>query len=210
MPMVFKKQENPSKEKPAELDDDLLRQCKEFLAIKVPSTNIVFVEEFARYMPLFNKALKEQMDPNEVDNLAREYNSRFSLQHPIQILTQELDEHGVVHPGTRRRHKLDRTIPPMFRRVSTLNDLGKKVPALMNAFWNATNHSSGPGDPRKQQYAQQIAKAIVMADRRGGHIQQEREAFKRGAADLMAGKTGAQPQAEKPSEDSMTGMFEWE
>lgn len=208
MAMVFKKQQNPSKQKPSEIDDGLIRQCKEFLAIKVPASNIVFVEEFAPYMPLFNKALSEQTDPVVMDKIAKDYNSRFSLQHPIQILSQEIDPKGVYHPGTRKYHKLNRTIPAMFRRVSTLNDLGKKVPTLINALWNATNHSSGPADTRKAQYSQQIAKAIVMADNRDGKVQQERDAFKQGASQLVSDKPGGNAKEEQ-TDDCMTGMFDW-
>ena len=199
----------PRREKPPELDQDLIRQCREFLSIEVPASNIVFVEEFARYMPLFNKELAEHTEPGLLDDIARDYNSRFSMQHPIQILSREIDPQGVYSQKTRKRHKLDRTIPAMFRRVSTLNDLGKKIPSLMNAFFNATSKSSGPGDIRKGDYAQQIAEAIAMADDRTGKIKEQRAAFRQGEQALMKGQTGGKT-PEAPSEDSTTGIIEWE
>ena len=202
-------QQRPKRQPPDGLGDDLIRQCREFLSIEVPSSNIVFVDEFARYMPLFNKQAYERTEPTVIDELAREYNRRFSMQHPIQILKREVDDQGIYHQGTRKRHKLDRTIPAMFRRVSTLNDLGKKIPALMNAFMNATSKDAGPGDPRKKQYAQAIAHAIAMADKRDGAIDKQRAQFKRGAQELMKGHSGG-PTPATPSDDSSTGIIEWD
>ena len=76
---------NTSKVRPRDIDDDLIKQCREFLAVEVPSSNVVFADEFNKFMPLFNKSLYESTDQTEIDRLAREYNSTFSMQHPIQV-----------------------------------------------------------------------------------------------------------------------------
>lgn len=204
-------QQRPKKEKPEGLGDDLIRQCRDFLSIEVPSSNIVFVDEFSRYIPLFNKEAYERSDPNAIDHLAREYNSRFSMQHPIQILSREIDPNGIYHQGTRKKYKLDRTVPAMFRRVSTLNNLGKKIPALINAFMNASSKDTGPGDPRKQQYAHAIAQAITMADKKEGKIDKQRAAFRKCADALIHNKNGnTATKPDEPSEDSSTGLIEWD
>ena len=203
--------QRPKKEKPEGLGDDLIRQCRDFLSIEVPSSNIVFVDEFSKYIPLFNKEAYERTDPNDIDHLAREYNSRFSMQHPIQILRREIDPNGIYHQGTRKKHKLDHTIPPMFRRVSTLNNLGKKIPALINAFMNASSKDTGPGDPRKQQYAHAIAQAISMADKKEGKIDKQRADFRRSADALIHDRdVSTSPKQDTPSEDSETGLIEWD
>lgn len=204
---------NPTKERPSELDDDLIQKCKAFLAVEVPNSNIIFADEFNRFMPLFNKSLYESTDAAEVDALAREYNSRFSMQHPIQVLTRTPDPNGVTYPGSRKKYRIDRVIPAMFRKVSTLNDLGKKVPALMNAFLNSTSTSTGPFDKRKATYADAIAKAIRMADQKEGKIDKQRSAFRHAAMDLVTkGRPGMKQVAQEKAaeEESMTGIIDWD
>ena len=75
----IKYKKNETNIRPPELDDDLIKQCREFLAVEVPSTNIVFADEFSRFMPLFNVSLNESTDPDTLDRLGREYNSIFSM-----------------------------------------------------------------------------------------------------------------------------------
>ena len=197
---------------PDGLGDDLIRQCKEFMAVAVPSSNIIFADEFNKFMPLFNKTLYDQTEPTDIDELAREYNSRFSMQHPIQLLTRVRDERGVLYPGDRHRYKLDKEIPAMFRRVSTLNNLGRKVPALMNALYNSVVKTSGPFDHRKAEYSKAIAQAIGLADKKEGKIEQQRAAFARASKNLTSKAPVAKPaEVEKPAEDeeATTGMIDW-
>jgi len=207
-------QARPKKEMPGELGGDLIKQCREFMKVSVPSSNIVFADEFGKFMPLFNKALYEQTEPNDIDALGREYNSRFSMQHPIQILTRVRDPNGVLYPGDRNRYKLDRTVPAMFRRVSTLNDLGKKVPALMNAFFNATTSNANPFDQRKANYAKAIAEAVGAADKKEGKIEQQRAEFARASQALIKPQPKQaekkKEEAQKESDESISGLIEWD
>lgn len=203
-----------NKPPPEDLDDDLIKQCREFLAIQIPVSNVVFVDQFAKYMPLFNKNLYEQADTESITELYKEYYGRFSMQHPIQILSRERDDNGVMHPEIRERFRLERTIPATFRRVSSLNDLGEKVPALINAFFNATTQPSGPFDKRKEDYAHAIAQAIDMADAKAGGRKEQEARFAREADNLIhdaqkdANKkaTPEQP-AETPS--ALSGLSLW-
>ena len=198
---------------PSDLDDDLIKQCREFLAIQVPVSNIVFVDQFAKYMPLFNKNLHDQADTEEITELYKEYYGRFSMQHPIQILSRERDDHGVMHPEIRERFRLERTIPATFRRVSSLNDLGETVPALVNAFFNATTQPSGPFDKRKEDYAHAIAQAIGMADAKAGGRAEQEARFAQEADALIhdaQGKKDAPSHASKQEEQSsMSGLSLW-
>ena len=53
---------------PEDLDDDLIKQCRAFLAAKIPISNVVFADEFSKYMPLFNKdANADQSHADELD-----------------------------------------------------------------------------------------------------------------------------------------------
>ena len=75
------KQAPKKQEKPEGFDEDLDRACKEFLKNNIPVSNIVFVEEFAKYLPLFNKEMHKTLDPKAKTQLTQEYFGRFSPQH---------------------------------------------------------------------------------------------------------------------------------
>ena len=174
------------KRPPPKLDADLAAQCRAFMSVAVPEQNIIFEEDFDRFMPLFNKERNSEAGKTRLSELFIEFNGRFSPQHPIYILSRTTDENGIMYPSLRTKYKLAKKIPPRFRRVSTLNELGEKVPALINAFFNATTNPSGPGDHRKEQYAKAIASALVKADvKTGGDIKQQRAEFAKEEAALV-------------------------
>ncbi len=206
------------KKAPRGLDEDLTRQCREFMSVAVPESNIVFVDEFDKYMPLFNKERNKEAGEAETSRLYLEYSGRFSPQHPILILERIQDDNGVLYPSLMTRYKLVRKVPPRFRRVSTLNELGEKVPALINAFFNATAHPGGPGDHRKEQYARAIASALVDADKKtGGDIRAQRAEFNREARALVKNgvhqtQTKTQPESSEPSGPSTVseGLISWD
>lgn len=208
------KQAPKKPEKPEGFDEDLDRACKEFLKNNIPVSNIVFVEEFAKYLPLFNKEMHKTLDPKAKTQLTQEYFGRFSPQHNIYILTHELDASGVKHPTDGKKYKIECTLPPTFRRVVSLNDVGKKVPSLITAFFNATTNSSGPFDQRKKLYAQQIAEAIGLGDKKLGHSAADHAAFAKMEADLLGGKKPSAPAEETqrtaPDKPSAGGLsIEW-
>jgi len=202
--------------RPKECDDDLIRQCREILAAKIPESNVVFVDEFERYMPLFNQELRGEMEENAARALCREFHGRFSLQHPIKILAREYDPNGFMHPTYKKRFKLEKEIPAQFRQVSTLNDVGMKVPALINAFFNATAQPSGPFDERKAKYAKAIADAIGLADsKKAVSIQQQRQEYARAATKLVRKDSGAEAQTPTEQEtggdgEVSEGLIQWD
>jgi len=204
------------KDVPAELGDDLIQQCRAFMAVKVPESNIVFVEDFDKYMPLFNKEMNERMSRDAANELYQEYNATFSPQHPILILEHIRDKNGVYHPQLRDSYRLVRKVPARIRRVGTLNDLGPKVPMLINAFFNATASPSGPYDTRKAQYARAIAKAISEVDTKSNTAKADREEFAKEEAALLRQQVPGQPQAQakdETPEGSSTvseGLISWD
>ena len=204
---------------PKGLDNDLIAQCRAFMSVAVPEQNIIFVDDFDKYMPLFNKERREEAGEAKASELFIEFNGRFSPQHPIYILERTPDPNGVMYPSLRTKYKLAKKVPPRFRRLSTLNELGEKVPTLINAFFNATTNPSGPGDHRKEQYAQAIASALVKADiKNGGDIKKQRAEFAKEASELVrSGRTPEQPKAqssenEQPSGQSTVseGLISWD
>ena len=195
------------KQPPKRLDDDLMAKCKAFMSVAVPESNVIFVDEFDKFMPLFNKERHDEAGEAKTSELFIEYNGRFSPQHPIYILERTPDPNGVMYPSLRTRYKLARKIPPRFRRLSTLNELGEKVPTLINAFFNATTNPSGPGDHRKEQYAKAIASALVKADTKtGGDIKKQRAEYAKEAAALVrSGRVPDQPSAKSPEDEQPSG-----
>jgi hypothetical protein len=195
----------PKRKRPDSMltDEDLDNACREFLKNKVPVSNIVFTDEFSKYLPLFNKQMNESMDKDELTLLGKDYFGRFSPQHNIYVLTHEPDENGMKHPSGPGLYKIDKVIPPTFRRVSSLNDVGKKVPVLITAFFNATTNPSGPFDNRKAMYAKQIADAIGLGDQKLGDINKDRSEFQRMEETLVGGKT---PESSKQSEESKSAI----
>ena len=198
---------------PEDLDDDLIKQCRAFLAAKIPISNVVFADEFSKYMPLFNKdANADQSHADELKELNKEYFGRFSPQHPIQILSREHDPQGVMHPTVHEKFKLLKTIPPVFRTVSSLNSLGEKIPTLINALFNATTHPSGPFDKRKEQYIHAIAQAVNMADAKAGGRKQQEAEFAEMADKLVHDKPAAGSAPAKPAQEeqsSLSGLSLW-
>lgn len=200
--------------RPEELDGELIDQCRAFLAVQVPESNILFVDEFNKYMPLFNKVQQSQTNETVLKDLSDEYFGRFSTQHPIQILSREPDPQGVFYRKHKGRFKLEKTIPPLFRRAGALNELGAKVPALINAFFNATINPSSPYDTRKAEYAQSIAQALIMTDQKNGSRASDEQRFKQMSDALINGEAQpSQDQASSPSgsDDSpLSGVLSWD
>lgn len=200
------------KGRPEELDGELIAQCRAFLAVQVPESNILFVDEFNKYMPLFNKALRERMDETALKNLSDEYFGRFSTQHPIQILSREQDDHGVFYRKHRARFKLERTVPALFRRAGALNELGQKVPSLINAFFNATINPASPYDKRNAEYAHSIAQAMIMTDQKNGGRAEDIAKFNKMSSALVNGES--QPTRQESSDaggddDAPSSILSW-
>ena len=126
----------------------LAEDCKAFLRVQIPSSNIVSQNQFSKFLPLFNKDAVEKMSEMDQKRLFGMYNSTFSLQHPIKIyggIVSEPEDHQgeVVYVQTDRAyHEVLYTIPAMFRQLRTLNELGSNVAAsLINSFLNTAAKS---------------------------------------------------------------------
>lgn len=112
--------------------------CTGFLAAQIPESNIVPEAEFSKYIPLFNRDKSNELGEEAITDLTVEYRGRFSLQHPIKIISAEIvdksDKDAVYYAADKKYHKVVLELPPVFRPLKTLNDLGGRVPSLIDAL----------------------------------------------------------------------------
>ena len=146
---------------------NLMNMCSEFLKAKIPPSNIVPESEFAEFIPLFNEESIKELGKDGIDKLAKKYRGRFSLQHPIHIISAEQadDTEGDVikSPHDNKFHRIVITLPPMFRSLRTLNDLGERVPSLIDALMNTVARKDTYMNSTNDYY-RGIAEAMSMAN----------------------------------------------
>lgn len=129
----------------------LTEMCRSFLKVQIPAGNVISAGKFAKFAPLFNKEAVEKMSETEQKRLYAEYRRTFSLQHPIKVYGNEVPDPEsttaeVVFVSTDNEyHEVVYTIPPMFRQIKTLNELGSSTAAgLINSFLNTAIKSDNP------------------------------------------------------------------
>lgn len=175
---------------------------KMFLEQYIPQKNTVSVEDFQKYMPLFNKALFKSLDEDAARKLSYEYAQRFSLQHPIHIVdSKELDPDGVIYPPDGRHHKVLLTLPPKIRSMEAVNKLGGDIVKVAAECLANTRSTGNPFDNRGDYYADQLARIVGLAnkERRG----QQDASFKKYAdAILHKEESTPKPVDTKPQESS--------
>ena len=193
---------------------ELYALCASFVKRAIPESNIVLEQDFDKFMPLFNAKLKERLSEDEWVELSAEYSSRFSLQHCIQVLSNTLDEKGVLYPKDHRHHRLVRTIPPFFNRVKTLNEFSDKAPVLISKLFNAVSTSAGnPLDHRESKYAATIGKIIQVNDQHDAAKKAKMAELKEAESKLVQ-KKGAEEKKEETAqeqedESSLSGLIDW-
>lgn len=128
----------------------LTEMCKSFLKVQIPSNNIISVGKFSKFVPLFNAEAVSKMSESEQKRLYSLYNREFSLQHPIKVYGQPVNPEESNRPTVYVQsddayHEVLYTIPPMFRQLRTLNELGSETAAgLINSFLNTAIKSDNP------------------------------------------------------------------
>lgn len=115
------------------------------------------------------------MNQDEASTLANEYYMHFSLHHPVYVLTHELDsENGIFHKATGRKFKVYVTLPAVFAKVRTINELHSKCGVLFQMLRSASS-SSNPLDRRADDYSTAITEAIKRANTKEEKIAQNKE-----------------------------------
>lgn len=202
--------------------DILGRYAKNYLDNYVPQKNTVSVEEFNYFIPLFNKQLLSQKSREEIDRLSYEYNMRFCMQEPINIIDSKvLDPEGVLWPKDMKKHKVVTTLPPRIRRLESINKLGGNIVAVASeCIANNVNHGS-PFDGKGEYYSQELAKLISYANRETSKAQDEQfDKYSQALLNKSADPQKTQPsasqtpppeqQSQEPEDTSLLDSAEWE
>lgn len=141
--------------------------CSNYLKSQIPEGNIVLESDFSRYIPLFNKEQNDALGKEAVTELATEYRGRFSLQHAIKIISAEVvdqpSEDAAFYAQDKKYHRVVLELPPMFRPLKTLNELGPRVPTLIDALMTTTarkdNLALGGVD-----YCKEVERAVALVN----------------------------------------------
>ena len=195
--------------------DQLTNMCKAFLMVKIPESNIISAGKFNKYVPLFNNEAISKMPEAEQKRLYGEYQREFSLQHPIKIYGRAVEsaEHAefevVYVDSDKSYHEVLYTIPPMFRQLKTLNELGSKNAAgLINSFLNTAVKSDNPIAANEfERYGYVIGKCLEGLN---PPDEKANEEFARAEKALVhAGEENGEPKNSQPSSDAMPDLFDW-
>ena len=134
-----------------------------FIGSAVPSANVVLDSEFAKYAPLFQSEVLKSMDPNKASALYNEYKGRFSLQHPVKVVTRKVpgpNDVGAYYAPLNQNLKVVRVLPPVYRQMRTLNEAGPGACQLIDAFLNTSRGNDVHSRTKNRMYAAEIARVI--------------------------------------------------
>lgn len=106
----------------------LVQMCKAFLAVELPESNVVPLEEFQEFLPLFKISEIQNANPSELKGLSSRFMQTFSIRHHIKVYspaeTTAGDPEGVYVKRDDKYHKVVYNLLPMVRQLRTLNEIG--------------------------------------------------------------------------------------
>lgn len=193
----------------------LTEDCKAFLRVQIPESNIVSYNKFHKYFALFNKEAIAKLSESEQKRLYEQYCRTFSLQHPIKIYGRSVEDPeeykgDVVYVAEDRSyHEVMHTIPPMFRQLRTLNELGSGVAAgLINSFLNNAIKSDNPSaQVEYEKYGYVIGRLIEAINPPDNKAEAE---YADAEKALVSGESGSEaPKKSQSNPDAMTDLFDW-
>lgn len=149
--------------------------AKIYMEEHVNHRNTITQEEFARYMPLFNKAMLSKLSEEQRANLGYEYSLRINQMEPVYVIdSKELDPiHGAFWLTDRQRHKVIFKLPAARPRLATVNELGPQASQYAAELMANTTKTAGPFDKRSRQYSEALAELIDKANEKGVAQQQK-------------------------------------
>ena len=131
-----------------------------FIQSAVPSANVVLDSEFAKYAPLFQSEVLKTMDSDKAKALYEEYKGRFSLQHPVKVVTRQVpgpNDVGAYYAPLNQNLRVVRVLPPVYRQMRTLNEAGPEACRLIDAFLNTSKSNDVHSKTKNRMYAAEIA-----------------------------------------------------
>ena len=139
-----------------------------FIQSAVPSANVVLDSEFAKYAPLFQSEVLKTMDSDKAKALYEEYKGRFSLQHPVKVVTRQVpgpNDVGAYYAPLNQNLRVVRVLPPVYRQMRTLNEAGPEACRLIDAFLNTSKSNDVHSKTKNRMYAAEIANIIRSVNR---------------------------------------------
>lgn len=185
--------------------DTLLDSCSQFLNEVLPGKNVITEVEAKHFLPLFNKEMFKRLTEEQLQKLTMEYQMKFSMYHPLKIISYgEYDnsEQGVYWPGDKKKHKLITELPPVFKSVVEIGQLGGNASDLMTMFMNTTR-SATPMNDRTGIVKDAIVAAIRKANS-GTYTDEQKRAY----AEQVNKIEHHESSEESPAQ--MTEDMEWE
>lgn len=187
--------------------DTLQDACAQFLNTILPGKNVINEVTAKKFLPLFNREMFSKLSKDEATALAEEYQYRFSMYHPIKIISSgEYDNSpaGVFYPVDEKHHKLIAELPPVFRSVTEVGQLGGNASDLMVMFMNTTRNATPVNDRTNI-----VKDAIIEAIRRvnaPAHTDDAQRAY----ADQVNAIEQKKDNVASAHEESSTDGMEWE
>lgn len=149
--------------------------AKIYMEEHVNHRNTITQEEFAKYMPLFNRGMLAKLSEEQRANLGYEYSLRINQMEPVYVIdSKELDPiHGAFWLTDRQRHKVIFKLPAARPRLATVNELGPQASQYAAELMANTAKTAGPFDKRSKQYSEALAELIDKANEKGVAEQQK-------------------------------------
>ena len=196
--------------------DQLTDMCASFLKIRIPSGNIISVGKFTKFAPLFNKEAVSKMTENMQKKLYDEYRRTFSLQHPIKIYGNAVDPDEtkvevIYVEDDDMYHEVVYTIPPMFRQIKTLNELGSDTAAtLINSFLNTAVKSDNPiAQAEFEKYGFVIGKLLTDLNPPDKDAEKQFQDAEQKLVNNDEESSEGAPKNSQSTDDAMTDLFDW-
>lgn len=130
--------------------------------------NVITVNEFNKYIPLFDREKMKTMSQDDIAALSHEYNQRFSMFYPIRVIDPTVidNEKGFVWKnGDGLKHKVVHLIRARLRRLNTVDALGREAGDIASSCMFNARNSNNPFDTRLSEYSSAIGKMVTLANK---------------------------------------------
>ena len=175
--------------------------AKIYMEEHVNHKNTITQEEFAKYMPLFNRGMLSKLSEEQRANLGYEYSMRINQMEPVYVIdSKQLDPiNGAFWLADRQRHKVIFKLPAARPRLATVNDLGPQASQYAAELMANTAKTAGPFDQRSKQYSEALAELLDRANAKG--VAEQQKEFDATVEQLRETVGSSRDSAEVPKKD---------
>ena len=106
---------------------DKITSKAHILKESIKARNTLTESEFREFLPLFKKDGRSKLGEARYEHLCKVYVNRVSLNHPVYIISDYLDEEG--------KKKVLLTLPPCFTSIPTFNEI--QAANITDVFFNS-------------------------------------------------------------------------